>query len=100
MFLFLSFYLVIISIFGLSLFAGNWLIAIRHAIVEELAGFGAIIHTYSRNQTELNECLQEWQLKGFKVTGSVCDLSSREQREKLMETVSSIFQGKLNLLDV
>ncbi|XP_024038333.1 tropinone reductase homolog At2g29330 [Citrus clementina] len=72
----------------------------EHAIVEELAGFGAIIHTYSRNQTELNECLQEWQLKGFKVTGSVCDLSSREQREKLMETVSSIFQGKLNLLDV
>ncbi|KAL9426218.1 hypothetical protein AB3S75_033068 [Citrus x aurantiifolia] len=71
---------------------------IGHAIVEELAEFGAIIHTCSRNQTELNERLQEWKLKGLKMTGSVCDLSSREQREKLMETVSSIYQGKLNLL--
>lgn len=37
---------------------------IRHAIDEELAGFGAIIHTCSHNQIELNEHLQEWQLKG------------------------------------
>nr|GMC79062.1 tropinone reductase homolog At5g06060-like [Ipomoea batatas] len=68
------------------------------AIVEELAGFGAAVHTCSRNQTELDEKVREWQAKGFKVTGSVCDLSSKEQRVELIETVSSVFNGKLNIL--
>ncbi|XVE76418.1 hypothetical protein DITRI_Ditri12bG0171100 [Diplodiscus trichospermus] len=71
---------------------------IGFATVEELAALGAAVHTCSRNQTELDERLKEWQSKGFKVSGSVCDLSSREQREKLMETVSSVFDGKLNIL--
>ncbi|KDP24566.1 hypothetical protein JCGZ_25130 [Jatropha curcas] len=71
---------------------------IGHAIVEELAEFGAAVHTCSRNQKELNQCLQEWQSKGFNVTGSLCDVSNRTQREKLIETVSSIFDGKLNIL--
>ena len=70
----------------------------RHAIVEELAGFGAIVHTCSRNQSEVEQRLDEWKGKGFQVTGSVCDVSHREQREKLMETVASLFQGKLNIL--
>ncbi|XP_034692672.1 tropinone reductase homolog At2g29290-like [Vitis riparia] len=71
---------------------------IGYAIVEELAELGAIVHTCSRNQTELNDRLQEWEGKGFRVSGSVCDLTSRAQREKLMETVSSLFEGKLNIL--
>ncbi|XP_058003072.1 tropinone reductase homolog isoform X2 [Hevea brasiliensis] len=71
---------------------------VRHAIVEELAGFEVAVHTCSRNQKELDQCLQEWKNKGFKVTGSVCDVSHRDQREKLMQTVSSIFTGKLNIL--
>ncbi|OMO97267.1 Short-chain dehydrogenase/reductase SDR [Corchorus olitorius] len=71
---------------------------IGYAIVEELAAFGAIVHICSRNQTEIDSRLQEWQSKGFKVTGSACDLSSKEQRETLMETVSSVFDGKLNIL--
>ncbi|XP_052173510.1 tropinone reductase homolog [Diospyros lotus] len=71
---------------------------IGYAIVEELAGFGAAVHTCSRNQKELNERLQEWQSKGFKVSASVCDLSSRPQQEELMKTVSSVFDGKLNIL--
>ncbi|KAJ9698506.1 hypothetical protein PVL29_007537 [Vitis rotundifolia] len=71
---------------------------VGHAIVEELAGLGATIHTCSRKETELNECLKDWKAKGFEVSGSVCDLSSRAQREKLMETVSSVFNGKLNIL--
>jgi len=70
----------------------------RHAIVEELAGLGATVYTCSRNETELNKCLQEWKKSKFKVMGSVCDASSRSEREKLMEKVSSIFQGKLNIL--
>lgn len=71
---------------------------IGYAIVEELARFGAVVHTCSRNETEINERILEWESKGFKVTGSVCDLFSRPQREKLIETVSSVFDGKLNIL--
>lgn len=71
---------------------------LRYAIVEELAEFGAKVYTCSRNQTELNERLKEWEEKGFNVSGSVCDLSSRSQREDLMKTVSSVFDGKLNIL--
>ncbi|KAK1563783.1 hypothetical protein Q3G72_032763 [Acer saccharum] len=72
---------------------------IGYAIVEELAGFGAIVHTCSRNQTEINDRIQEWQSKGLEVSGSVCDVKIRAQREKLMETVSSLFHGKLNILE-
>ncbi|KAG1365839.1 Tropinone reductase [Cocos nucifera] len=71
---------------------------IGHAIVEELAGFGAAVHTCSRNEAELNECLERWKSLNIRVTGSVCDVSSRAEREKLMEGVRSIFQGKLNIL--
>ena len=74
----------------------NWLI--RYAVVKELAAFGAIVHTCSRNETELNQRIQEWKSKGLQVSGSVCDLKIRAQREKLMETVSSQFDGKLNIL--
>jgi len=70
----------------------------RHAIVEELAGLGAIVHTCARNETELDSCLLNWKAKGLHVSGSVCDVSFRSQREKLMETVNSIFRGKLNIL--
>ncbi|XP_019056608.1 PREDICTED: tropinone reductase homolog At2g29290-like isoform X3 [Tarenaya hassleriana] len=68
------------------------------AVVEELAGFGARIHTCARDGDHLNKCLREWQAKGFQVTGSVCDVSLRTEREKLMETVSSLFNGELNIL--
>ncbi|XP_027159977.1 tropinone reductase homolog At5g06060-like [Coffea eugenioides] len=71
---------------------------IGFAVVEELAELGATIHTCSRNAAQLNERLQEWASKGLKVTGSVCDVSSREQREQLMQKVSSVFDGKLNIL--
>ncbi|KAK4419034.1 Tropinone reductase 1 [Sesamum alatum] len=71
---------------------------IGYAIVEELAGFGATVYTCSRNQAELSERLKEWEDKGFKVKGSACDLSSRQQREELIKTVSAAFDGKLNIL--
>lgn len=66
--------------------------------MEELAGFGARVLTCSRNQTELSEKIKEWEAKGFNVSGSVCDLSSGSQREELINTVSSEFGGKLNIL--
>lgn len=80
------------------LFFNNFFSYVRCAIVEELAGFGAVVHTCSRNKKELDEKIQEWEAKGFKVTGSVCDLFSKEQREELIQTVSSVFEGKLNML--
>ncbi|CAN0854376.1 Tropinone reductase homolog At5g06060 [Linum grandiflorum] len=70
----------------------------RYAVVEELAGLGATVHTCSRNQTELNKCLNEWKEKGLEVTGSVCDVTSAAERRQLMETVSSQFNGQLNIL--
>ncbi|XP_058787531.1 tropinone reductase homolog At5g06060-like [Vicia villosa] len=70
---------------------------IGHAIVEDLCGFGATVHTCSRNQTELDNCLNQWRSKGFSVSGSVCDVSSRDQREKLIQEVTSIFNGKLHI---
>ncbi|RZC93601.1 hypothetical protein C5167_007645 [Papaver somniferum] len=71
---------------------------IGYAVVEELAGFGAKVHTCSRNEIELNRCLQEWKQKGFQVTGSVCDVSSSEGRVKLMDSVSGLYNTKLNIL--
>nr|XP_043639985.1 tropinone reductase homolog [Erigeron canadensis] len=71
---------------------------IGYAIVEELAGFGAAVHTCSRNEKEINERLEEWKGKGYEVTASVCDLASKEQREDLIKTVSSVFNAKLNIL--
>ncbi|KAF3433657.1 hypothetical protein FNV43_RR24760 [Rhamnella rubrinervis] len=71
---------------------------IGHAVVEELAAFGATVHTCSRNEAELGKCLNEWGDKGFLVTGSVCDASLKPQREKLIEEVASVFNGKLNIL--
>ncbi|KAG2308552.1 hypothetical protein Bca4012_082363 [Brassica carinata] len=68
------------------------------AVVEELAMLGARVHTCGRDETQLQERLHEWQSKGLLVTTSVCDVSSPDQREKLVETVSSLFQGKLNIL--
>lgn len=70
---------------------------IGHAIVSDLASFGASVHTCSRTQTELNKCIQEWKTQGFQVTGSLCDVSSRSQRERLIEQVASTFNGKLNI---
>ncbi|KAF5193055.1 Tropinone reductase, partial [Thalictrum thalictroides] len=85
------------SLIGMTALVTGGTKGIGHAIVEELAGLRAIIHTCSRNETELNQALYQWSELGFQVTGSVCDVSVRAQREKLMEDVSSVFKGKLNI---
>ncbi|XP_044481730.1 tropinone reductase homolog At2g29170-like isoform X2 [Mangifera indica] len=71
---------------------------IKRAVVEEFAELGATVHTCSRNESELKECIHEWEIKGFKVSGSVCDVTSPPERENLMKHVSSLFNGKLNIL--
>lgn len=67
-------------------------------IVEELAGFGATVYTCSRHETELNKCLEEWKKMKYNVTGLICDVASRVQREELMKNVASKFDGKLDIL--
>ncbi|XP_071916620.1 tropinone reductase homolog At5g06060-like isoform X1 [Coffea arabica] len=73
---------------------------IGHAIVEELAGLGATVHTCACNDAELCSCLKKWKdgEESFQVTGSVCDVSSRADRQRLGDTVSSLFNAKLNIL--
>ncbi|RCV39348.1 hypothetical protein SETIT_8G216400v2 [Setaria italica] len=71
---------------------------IGHAIVEELAGFGARVHTCARNAAELEECRRRWAENGLVVTVSVCDVSMRTDREMLMDTVKKVFDGKLDIL--
>ncbi|KAG0530808.1 hypothetical protein BDA96_05G218800 [Sorghum bicolor] len=72
---------------------------IGHAIVEELAAFGARVHTCSRNAAELEECRRRWaEEKGLQVTVSACDVAVRADREALMDTVKDVFAGKLDIL--
>nr|CAB3490469.1 unnamed protein product [Digitaria exilis] len=71
---------------------------IGHAIVEELAGFGARVHTCSRNAAELEESRRRWVEKGLVVTVSVYDIGDRADREKLMAAVKENFDGKLDIL--
>ncbi|KAI4356505.1 hypothetical protein L6164_000527 [Bauhinia variegata] len=86
------------SLAGMTALVTGGTKGIGYAIVEELAEFGAAVHICARNEADIDKCLKDWQRKGFTVTGSVCDLLSHQQRKSLMETVSSIFQGKLNIL--
>lgn len=86
------------SLAGITALVTGGTRGIGYVVVEELAELGAVVHTCSRKEAELNQRLQEWSAKGFNVTGSVCDLSSRPQREQLVEQVSSLFSGKLNIL--
>ncbi|WVZ54163.1 LOW QUALITY PROTEIN: hypothetical protein U9M48_005009 [Paspalum notatum var. saurae] len=83
---------------------------IGRAVVEELAALGAAVHTCSRNEPELRARLADWDaaagagaegeglhLRGA-VTGSVCDVSVREQRERLIRDSAARFGGRLSVL--
>ncbi|KAI3904840.1 hypothetical protein MKW92_041067 [Papaver armeniacum] len=63
---------------------------IAHAIVEELAALGAVVHMTARNENDIDQCLRKWKEKGYNVTGSVSDASVPADREKLIKTVSSV----------
>ncbi|RDX90380.1 Tropinone reductase-like [Mucuna pruriens] len=86
------------SLHGMTALVTGGTRGIGHAIAEELAEFGATVHICARNQDDINKCLEDWNNKGFRITGSVCDVLSRDQRENLMKNVASIFHGKLNIL--
>ena len=61
---------------------------IGKAIVEGLAGHSlgsnCRVFTCSRNQQELDVCLQEWNSMGYNVCGVQADVSTKEGRHKLM----------------
>uniref|UniRef100_A0A0D3BTF5 3-oxoacyl-[acyl-carrier-protein] reductase n=1 Tax=Brassica oleracea var. oleracea TaxID=109376 RepID=A0A0D3BTF5_BRAOL len=86
------------SLQGMTALVTGGASGIGHAIVEELASFGATIHVCDISETLLNQRLSEWENKGFQVSGSICDVSSRPERETLMLTVSKMFDGKLTIL--
>ncbi|XP_023639833.1 tropinone reductase homolog At2g29330 isoform X1 [Capsella rubella] len=86
------------SLQGMTALVTGGASGIGHAIVEELASFGAKIHVCDISKTLLNQSLSEWESKGFQVSGSVCDASIGTERETLMQTVATIFDGKLNIL--
>ncbi|XP_010469818.1 PREDICTED: tropinone reductase homolog At2g30670 isoform X1 [Camelina sativa] len=86
------------SLQGMTALVTGGASGIGHAIVEELASFGARIHVCDISETLMNQSLSEWENKGFQVSGSICDVSSHSERETLMQTVSRMFDGKLNIL--
>lgn len=71
---------------------------IGRAIVEELAGLGACVYTCARTGAHLEECLKQCKEAGLKVEGSVCDVTSREARIKLIQDVSLHFGNSLDIL--
>ncbi|CAN6363601.1 unnamed protein product [Urochloa humidicola] len=71
---------------------------IGRAIVEELAGLGARVHTCSRSAADLEECRRRWAEKGLAVTVSACDVAVRADCQRLMDTVKATFDGKLDIL--
>ncbi|XP_031126405.1 tropinone reductase homolog [Ipomoea triloba] len=68
------------------------------AIVEELAKYGAHIYTCALEPNELDQCLQDWNSKGYKVSGLSCNLAVQDERENLMKIVGDHFNGKLDIL--
>ncbi|XP_020106989.1 tropinone reductase homolog At5g06060-like isoform X2 [Ananas comosus] len=78
------------SLHGMTALVTGGTKGIGHAVVEELLSFGAAVHTCARNEAELRSCVERWRGMGYpQVTGSVCDVSSREQREQLMNEVNN-----------
>ncbi|GJN25220.1 hypothetical protein PR202_gb13019 [Eleusine coracana subsp. coracana] len=71
---------------------------IGRAVVEELVALGAAVHTCSCDEVELCQRLVEWEARGCPVTGTVCDISVRDQRDRLIDEVTRRFSGKLDIL--
>ncbi|XP_020106972.1 tropinone reductase homolog At5g06060-like isoform X2 [Ananas comosus] len=87
------------SLHGMTALVTGGTRGIGHAVVEELLSFGAAVHMCTLDEAELRSCVECWKGMGYpRVTGSVCDVSSREQHEQLMKEVASLFSGKLNIL--
>jgi len=70
---------------------------IGHAIVTELAQtFRCKVLTCSRNEEELNSCLEDWKQKGLNVRGIVADVSTTEGRDAIMNQLMMLVKEKNN----
>ncbi|KAH7659617.1 Short-chain dehydrogenase/reductase SDR protein [Dioscorea alata] len=67
-------------------------------IVKELVSLGATVHVCDKNEPDLIKRLEQWEEQHLPITGSLCDVSSRDDRHKLIEKASSLFNGKLDIL--
>ena len=54
--------------------------------------------TCSRNEIELQSCLDEWTLKGYKVYGCKADVSTEEGRNIVLKEVEVTFNNQLDCL--
>mmetsp|Transcript_9482 Transcript_9482/g.9541 ORF Transcript_9482/g.9541 Transcript_9482/m.9541 type:complete len:299 (-) Transcript_9482:83-979(-) len=71
---------------------------IGKSVVEECCDMSGRVFTCSRNEKELNECLQAWNEKGYDVGGVVADVSKHEDREKLVSCALKFFNNKIHVL--
>ena len=62
---------------------------IGYAIADELLQLGAAVYIAARNREEIEACVGTWQQKGFTAMGTVADLSSFEDRSRLMKELKS-----------
>jgi Tropinone reductase 1 len=57
------------------------------AIAREFLNFGAEIFVVARNTRNINNCLREWQEKGFKADGANLDISNVDNRRELFRKI-------------
>ena len=69
---------------------------IGYAIADEMLQLGAAVYIAARNREDVEACVGAWQQKGFTAIGAVADLSSFEDRSRLMEELKSNW----NILDI
>lgn len=69
---------------------------IGKAIVEECASLGATVFTCARDQRNLNECLTEWQNKGYNVVGVTADVTSDAGRQSFLSFIQQHLDGRLD----
>ena len=68
---------------------------IGRAIVIELAqSFGCKVLTCSRNEEDLDKCIEEWKDLGMDVRGVVADVSNSEGRSVLLEKIKEMINEK------
>lgn len=70
---------------------------IGKAIANEFLKLGAEVFIVARDQDNLSLTLTEWLKEGYKVHGTLCDVTDKKQRQELTETIKKQW-GELNVL--
>lgn len=83
---------------GLSCLVTGGSRGLGRSFVEYLATKGAKVFACDIKDKELNEYVSELTAKGYTVQGEKCDVTKTEQVTSLIEKVSKVFGGKLDVL--